>query len=49
MRLANDERLMRDLKNTRFYNILGWTTFELATTAVLSVFGLQIYDSLAGN
>ncbi len=49
MRLANDERLMRDLKNTRFYNFLGWTTFALVTTAVLAMFGLQIYDYVAGK
>ena len=46
LRLANDERLMRDLKNTRLYNILGWTTFVLVTTAVLTMFGFQIYDAL---
>jgi len=49
MKLTNDERLMRDLKNTRFYNILGWGTFALVTTAVLAMFGLQIYDSLVGK
>jgi Mn2+/Fe2+ NRAMP family transporter len=49
MKLTNDERLMRNLKNTRFYNILGWGTFALVTTAVLSMFGLQIYDSIVGK
>lgn len=46
LRLANDERLMRDLKNTLVYNMLGWTTFALVTTAVIAMFGLQIYDAL---
>jgi NRAMP (natural resistance-associated macrophage protein)-like metal ion transporter len=42
--LANDERLMKNLKNTRLYNILGWGTFTISTTAVIAMFSLQIWD-----
>jgi hypothetical protein len=34
MRLINDERLTGALKNTRIYNLLGWGTFALVTSAV---------------
>lgn len=47
LRLANDERLMQNLKNTRTNNIIGWTTFTLVTTAVVAMFGLQIYELIA--
>ncbi|MEP6925067.1 MAG: Nramp family divalent metal transporter [Pyrinomonadaceae bacterium] len=47
--LVNDARLMRDLKNTKLYNILGWATFALVTTAVMGMFGLQIYGLLTGK
>jgi Mn2+/Fe2+ NRAMP family transporter len=33
LRLINDQRLMGALKNTRVYNIVGWGTFILITTA----------------
>jgi NRAMP (natural resistance-associated macrophage protein)-like metal ion transporter len=41
--LINDERLTGDLQNTRLYNVLGWGTFGLITTAVLFMLGSQIY------
>ena len=47
--LVNDERLMRDLKNSRTNNIIGWTTFVLVITAVLAMFGLQIYSLVSGR
>ncbi len=46
LRLAGDERLMRDLKNTRLYNVLGWTAFAVMTTAVLVLFALQALEAL---
>ena len=46
LRLINDERLMGGLKNTRVYNILGWGTFALITTAVVVMFGSQILIAL---
>ena len=45
--LINDKPLMRELKNTRFYNILGWGTLILITIAVTAMFGLQIWDLLS--
>lgn len=42
LRLANDERQMGALKNTRLYNILGWGTFILISTAVIIMLGSQI-------
>lgn len=47
--LINDERLTGDLKNTRFYNILGWGTFTLVTLAVLVMFASQLMDALGIN
>ncbi|HET6597263.1 MAG TPA: Nramp family divalent metal transporter [Anaerolineales bacterium] len=46
LRLINDERLMGSLKNSRVYNILGWGTFILITTAVLVMLGSQILTTL---
>lgn len=46
LRLSNDERLMGGLKNTRLYNILGWGTFCLITTAVILMLGSQILSLL---
>lgn len=45
LRLVNDKNLMQDLKNSRTNNIIGWTTFVLVTTAVLAMFGFQIYEA----
>jgi NRAMP (natural resistance-associated macrophage protein)-like metal ion transporter len=40
--LVNDQRLTGDLKNTRLYNVLGWGTFALVTTAVIIMLGSQV-------
>jgi Mn2+/Fe2+ NRAMP family transporter len=40
--LINDQRLTGDLRNTRLYNVLGWGTFGLITTAVLIMLGTQV-------
>ena len=42
LRLTNDPRLMGSLKNSRIYNILGWGTFILVTTAVAVMLGSQL-------
>ena len=42
LRLINDQQLMGTLKNTRLYNILGWGTFILITTAVVIMLGSQL-------
>jgi Mn2+/Fe2+ NRAMP family transporter len=39
--LINDERLVGELKNSRTYNVLGWGTFALVTTAVVVLLGTQ--------
>jgi Mn2+/Fe2+ NRAMP family transporter len=44
--LINDQHLMGALKNTRVYNILGWGTFILITTAVVIMLGGQILTML---
>jgi Mn2+/Fe2+ NRAMP family transporter len=51
--LVNDRRLVGDLKNTRLYNVLGWGTFMMITTAVvimiagqvLELFGIHLFGS----
>jgi len=51
--LINDTRLVGHLKNTRFYNVLGWGTFAMITAAVavmlfgqfLDLFGIQLFGS----
>ena len=40
--LINDQRLTGDLQNTRLYNVLGWGTCGLITTAVLVMLGSQV-------
>jgi Mn2+/Fe2+ NRAMP family transporter len=42
--LINDEKLTGNLKNTKTYNVLGWATFGLITTAVLVMLVGQIYQ-----
>src|SRR5689334_3455543 len=42
--LINDVQLAGDLKNSRLYNILGWGTFALVTTAVVVLLGAQALD-----
>lgn len=46
LRLINDERLTGKLKNTRVFNILGWGTFGLVTTAVTMMLGTQLLEFL---
>jgi Mn2+/Fe2+ NRAMP family transporter len=46
LRLSSDEGLMGSLKNTRLYNILGWGTFLLITTAVVVMLGSQVLSAL---
>jgi Mn2+/Fe2+ NRAMP family transporter len=49
LRLANDQRLMGNLKNTRLYNLLGWGTFALVTAAVVVLFGGQLVGWLGAG
>ena len=42
--LINDRRLTGNLKNTRFYNVLGWGTFVMVTTAVVMMLGTQLLE-----
>jgi len=42
--LINDRRLVGHLKNTRLYNVLGWGTFAVITTAVVIMLGGQFLD-----
>jgi Mn2+/Fe2+ NRAMP family transporter len=44
--LANDHRLMVNLKNGRLYNILGWGTWLLVTTAVVVLLGTQALSAV---
>ncbi|MDQ3815024.1 MAG: divalent metal cation transporter [Armatimonadota bacterium] len=44
--LINDRRLMGDLKNTPLYNVFGWGTFALVTTAVVTMLGSQLLQML---
>lgn len=46
MLLINDARLTGKLKNTRFYNVLGWGTVAMITLAVLMLLGSQLLDLL---
>jgi Mn2+/Fe2+ NRAMP family transporter len=51
--LINDQRLTKELKNTRFYNVLGWTTFAIIAFAVaimllmqfLGLWGVKLFES----
>ena len=40
--LARDARLMRELRNTRLQDVLGWATVALVGSAVLVLFGTQL-------
>ncbi len=42
--LINDVNLTGELKNTRFYNYLGWGTFALVVTAAVLMYGTQILN-----
>jgi Mn2+/Fe2+ NRAMP family transporter len=44
--LINDERLTGGLKNTWFYNLLGWGTFAMITLAVVVMLASQLIDLL---
>jgi Mn2+/Fe2+ NRAMP family transporter len=48
LRLANDGRLMGELKNRRVENALGWGTVALVTTAVVVLFGTQLLSLIRG-
>jgi NRAMP (natural resistance-associated macrophage protein)-like metal ion transporter len=41
MILANDKSLTEEMKNTKTYNILGWTTVVVITLAVIAMLGFQ--------
>jgi Mn2+/Fe2+ NRAMP family transporter len=45
--LANDKRLMGNLKNTRRANVIGWTTFTVVTLAVLTMFAMQAVEAFS--
>ena len=47
--LINDETLTGTLKNGRVYNILGWATFALITSAVVVMLGSEVYSLLSGR
>ncbi|MFN7926796.1 MAG: Nramp family divalent metal transporter [Blastocatellia bacterium] len=42
LRLINNERLAGAWKNTQLYNLFGWGTFFLVTTAVMIMLGAQL-------
>ena len=42
LRLANDERLMGDLKNSRGQNLVAWTAFVVISTAIVVMFASQL-------
>jgi Mn2+/Fe2+ NRAMP family transporter len=44
--LINDPQLMGTLKNTSLYNVLGWGTFFLITSAVVVMIGGQVLTML---
>jgi Mn2+/Fe2+ NRAMP family transporter len=44
--LINDPQLMGTLKNTRLYNVLGWGTFFLITSAIVVMIGSQVLTML---
>ena len=42
--LINDERLTRELRNTRIYNALGWATFSVITLAIMVMLATQLLE-----
>jgi hypothetical protein len=48
MRLVNDAELTGDLKNTTAYNLLGWGTFAMVTSAVAMMLGTQLLRLWSG-
>lgn len=49
LKLINDKHLTGDLRNTRLYNVLGWGTFLMITTAVVVMLGSQLLELLGLN
>jgi Mn2+/Fe2+ NRAMP family transporter len=49
LKLINDKHLTGDLKNTPLYNVLGWGTFLMITTAVVLMLGGQLLSLLGIN
>jgi NRAMP (natural resistance-associated macrophage protein)-like metal ion transporter len=49
LKLINDKQLTGDLKNTPLYNVLGWGTFLMITTAVVVMLGGQLLRLLGIN
>ncbi|HEY0321308.1 MAG TPA: Nramp family divalent metal transporter [Pyrinomonadaceae bacterium] len=49
LKLINDKSLTGDLKNTPLYNVLGWGTFAVITTAVVLMLGSQLLKLLGIN
>ncbi len=47
--LVNDQYLMGELKNSRFYNLLGWGTFTMIAVAVIVMLGGQLLELLGIN
>ena len=47
--LINDQRLTKELKNTHFYNVLGWGTFAMVTLAVVVMLVMQLLGLLGVN
>jgi Mn2+/Fe2+ NRAMP family transporter len=46
LRLSNDPALMGPLRNSRLVNLLGWGTWALITTAVVTLFAWQLLEAL---
>ena len=49
LRLINDAGLVGSLKNSRLYNVLGYGTFVIVTTAVVVMLGSQLLEKLGIN
>lgn len=47
--LINDRRLVGELANTRLYNVLGWGTFMIVSTAVAILLGTQTLSAVGIN
>jgi NRAMP (natural resistance-associated macrophage protein)-like metal ion transporter len=46
--LVNKDRLMKKWKNTRFYNVVGWTSVVILTGLTVALVILSIRDLMAG-
>jgi Mn2+/Fe2+ NRAMP family transporter len=49
LKLINDKHLTGDLRNTRLYNVLGWGTFLMITSAVTVMLGGKLLELLGIN